>query len=361
MYQDNDFSTNLQAKQWVIWKAECPQVSIPDNFITSILLSQVSAYTPNAYVSAAFSAVLTFSVVFFLLTCCGSAGKMRLRTNTLIDAPNAFEDLKGTSTSFLDSPSNGDFMAVNENMGPEEPKSVTKKPYIVAGLACMCLVFFSLVEDVPGFHGKAEARRCLGLLLFVAIMWAGNPIPAHVTALTVPFLTVILRVIRIPATSDAGSLIPYSLHNRTEHPPGTPIEASQAASIIAGSMFDPVIFLFLGGFAIAAALDKYQLSGRIAAALLSRAGTRPSRILLALLFMGVIFSGFMSNVAATVNSSSIRSSQPFTITPTLNLNLNLNLILTLLGGPHPFDHHTPREEATTGLRLGEASSPGGRV
>ena len=62
-----------------------------------------------------------------------------------------------------------------------------------------------------------------------------------------------------------------------------------------------VIFLFLGGFAIAAALDKYQLSGRIAAGLLSRAGTRPSRILLALLCMGVLFR------------------------PNLNLNLNPNL------------------------------------
>ena len=105
----------------------------------------------------------------------------------------------------------------------------------------------------------------------------------------------------MPKDPDSATLLPWN----TDKQPGDVLDAKAAASVLSSSMFDPVILLFLGGFAIAAALDRYHISSRIATVLLSSAGTRPSRVLLSLLIMGVLFSAFMSNVAAAVLVSSI--------------------------------------------------------
>ena len=146
---------------------------------------------------------------------------------------------------------------------------------------------------------------CLGLLLYASFLWATNPIPAHITALSIPLLAVLLRVCCIPKDPDSSTLLPWDVINGNDYKPGDALEAKAAASVLSSSMFDPVILLFLGGFAIAAALDRYHISSRIASFVLSSAGTRPSRVLLALLVMGVFFSAFMSNVAAAVLVSSI--------------------------------------------------------
>eukprot|EP00658_Telonema_sp_P-2_P054838 TRINITY_DN43612_c0_g2_i2.p1 TRINITY_DN43612_c0_g2~~TRINITY_DN43612_c0_g2_i2.p1 ORF type:complete len:492 (+),score=92.30 TRINITY_DN43612_c0_g2_i2:109-1584(+) len=162
------------------------------------------------------------------------------------------------------------------------------------------------IIDLPGFEGERAAQRCVGLLLYASFLWATNPIPAHITALSIPLLAVLLRVCCVPTDPDSSALLPYNvdIHVNNTH---TVLGAKEAASMLSSSMFDPVILLFLGGFAIAGALDRYNISNRIAAFLLSSAGTRPSRVLLVLLVMGLIFSGFMSNVAAAVLVTSIIS------------------------------------------------------
>lgn len=70
-------------------------------------------------------------------------------------------------------------------------------------------------------------------------------------------------------------------------------------------MWTPVIMLLLGGFAIAAALSKYDIAKRIATFVLSKAGTRPRTVLITNMFVAAFASMWISNVAAPVLCLSI--------------------------------------------------------
>ena len=105
--------------------------------------------------------------------------------------------------------------------------------------------------------------------------------PLFVTGLVVPFLIVVLRVMR----SEDG----------TER-----LSAPDATKRVFASMFSPVIMLLLGGFTIAGALSKFGIAKSMATFVLSKAGTRPNRVLLMNMFVATIASMWISNVAAPV-------------------------------------------------------------
>ncbi len=60
---------------------------------------------------------------------------------------------------------------------------------------------------------------------------------------------------------------------------------------------DPIIFLFLGGFFLAAASTKYRLDLNLARVLLKPFGTNPKFVMLGLMIITAVFSMFMSNTA----------------------------------------------------------------
>jgi anion transporter len=132
--------------------------------------------------------------------------------------------------------------------------------------------------------------------------------PPHITALLIPFLIVVLDVQRVPDFNDDGLVpgkhCPHHESNVTGKP-GDRLSAAEAATVTAAAFFDPVILLFLGGFTMAAALDKYGVSERLAVMLLSKAGKRPSRVLLVIMTLCVFLSMWVSNVAAAVLNSAI--------------------------------------------------------
>jgi phosphate transporter len=70
-------------------------------------------------------------------------------------------------------------------------------------------------------------------------------------------------------------------------------------------MWTPVIMLLLGGFAIAAALSKYGIAKSMATYILSKAGTKPRNVLLMNMFVAMVASMWISNVAAPVLCFSI--------------------------------------------------------
>jgi phosphate transporter len=113
-----------------------------------------------------------------------------------------------------------------------------------------------------------------------------------VTSLLVPFLAVILRVVR----SDQKP------HNR--------LDSKAAATYVFASMWTPVIMLLLGGFTIAAALSKYNIAKMMATFVLSKAGTKPRTVLLTSMFVAMFASMWISNVAAPVLCYSIISVCP---------------------------------------------------
>jgi phosphate transporter len=70
-------------------------------------------------------------------------------------------------------------------------------------------------------------------------------------------------------------------------------------------MWTPVIMLLLGGFAIAAALSKYGIAKSLATYILSKAGSKPRNVLLMNMFVAMVASMWISNVATPVLCFSI--------------------------------------------------------
>ncbi|KAK4954721.1 low-affinity phosphate transporter [Elasticomyces elasticus] len=154
--------------------------------------------------------------------------------------------------------------------------------YILLGIIA---VFFVLLF-VP-IMDKPEQQNCLAMVVFVSLLWATEAIPLFVTSLLVPFLVVVLRVVR-------SDVKPYRR-----------LESKAAASYVFAAMWTPVIMLLLGGFTIAAALSKYNIAKMMATFVLSKAGTKPSTVLITSMFVAMFASMWISNVAAPVLCFSI--------------------------------------------------------
>ncbi len=64
--------------------------------------------------------------------------------------------------------------------------------------------------------------------------------------------------------------------------------------------FDQTIFLFMGGFMMAYAMEKYHLHVRIAYFIILHTGSRPSRVLLGIMLSTFVLSMWISNTATTM-------------------------------------------------------------
>jgi phosphate transporter len=155
--------------------------------------------------------------------------------------------------------------------------------------------FFALVAILAVFAvllsmdimKKREQQNCLAMLVFVSLLWATEVIPLFVTSLLVPFLVVVLRIMR------------------SEDKPHLRLDSPDATKMVFAAMWTPVIMLLLGGFTIAAALSKYHIAKMMATFVLSKAGTRPRTVLITNMFVGMFLSMWISNVAAPVLCFSI--------------------------------------------------------
>ncbi|GAA6061062.1 hypothetical protein JCM10212_000105 [Sporobolomyces blumeae] len=150
---------------------------------------------------------------------------------------------------------------------------------VVAAFCATVLFFFILSSQ---WFDRVEEQNCLALLCFVTIFWALEIVPLFVTGLFVPFLVVILRVIRSTDGEDRRLTSP------------------EATKYIFSQMFSPTIMLLLGGFTLAAALSKQNIDKVLATKVLSFAGTRPRSVLFAYMCVACFASMWISNVAAPV-------------------------------------------------------------
>ncbi|KAF8473955.1 SPX domain-containing protein [Kalaharituber pfeilii] len=149
-----------------------------------------------------------------------------------------------------------------------------------------CVAIFVLLLASP-IMNSPEQQNCLAMLVFVSLLWATEVIPLFVTSLLIPFLVVLLGVLR------------------TDTKPHERLNPKDSAKYIFAAMWTPVIMLLLGGFAIAAALSKYDIAKMMATFVLSKAGTRPRTVLLTNMFVSMFLSMWISNVAAPVLCYSI--------------------------------------------------------
>lgn len=127
----------------------------------------------------------------------------------------------------------------------------------------LSLVFAFIVANTV----EAPVQVQQGLAIFVAIawLWITQALPISATALLIPVLAMVSGI--LPAT--------------------------QAFS----SFASPVIFLFMGGFALAAALQKYSLDASFALKMLSLSSGRPLLAVLLLFLTTALLSMWISNTA----------------------------------------------------------------
>lgn len=112
-------------------------------------------------------------------------------------------------------------------------------------------------------------NKGLALLVFVATLWLTEAIHTTITALIIPILAVLF------------------------HFPEITVQSSLAA------FAHPIIFLFLGGFALAAALQIQKIDQKIAFSLIRLSGGRLSVALLMVYIATAFLSMWMSNTATT--------------------------------------------------------------
>lgn len=148
------------------------------------------------------------------------------------------------------------------------------------------VILFVVMLSVP-IMAQPEQQNCLAILVFVCLLWATEVIPLFVTSLMIPFLITVFEVLRSENAEQAR------------------LPAKEAAKAALASMWTPVIMLLLGGFTIAAALSKYDIARRMATFVLSKAGTRPQTVLVTNMFVSMVLSMWISNVAAPVLCYSI--------------------------------------------------------
>jgi len=114
---------------------------------------------------------------------------------------------------------------------------------------------------------EQPARATLAMLVWMAIWWLTEATDIRVTALLPIALFPLLNIATLQAAT-----APYA---------------------------SPIIFLFLGGFIIATAIQRWGLDKRIALSILKSIGNSPSRIVGGFMLATALLSAFISNTATT--------------------------------------------------------------
>jgi solute carrier family 13 (sodium-dependent dicarboxylate transporter), member 2/3/5 len=162
-------------------------------------------------------------------------------------------------------------VAAKQNRYDDEPDDRTppRPPaktwgFRVLGLVVAATVY--LLLDTAQLSADARTVAAVGALM--AVWWMTEAVPLSATAL--------LPIALFPMLTEADiadATAPYA---------------------------DPIVFLFLGGFLIAIAMQKWNLHRRIALLTLRAVGTHPRRIILGMMISTAFLSMWVSNTATTL-------------------------------------------------------------
>lgn len=145
-----------------------------------------------------------------------------------------------------------------------EGYSTTKKVGLVGGFA-----LFVLVLNLPSPEGMTvEGHRAAAVAFLMAMWWMTEALPLAATA-----------------------LLPIGLY---------PLLGVLSGKEVTLAYGDDNIFLFMGGFFIAMAMQKWNLHERIALNIVIRTGTNPSRLVLGFMLATAFLSMWISNTATTL-------------------------------------------------------------
>lgn len=144
------------------------------------------------------------------------------------------------------------------------------------------------------------ATRCFALLIFTVLLWVTEAIPYFATALLVPIMVVLMQVLKEnptnggSATGNSGSPLGYKLMSN-----------EAAAQFVIDHMFNHTTVLLLGGYTISTAFSRCQLELRIASYLQHTLGEHPTLFILAVMFLGLFLSMWISNHTAPILCAAI--------------------------------------------------------
>ncbi|MBL4615116.1 MAG: anion permease, partial [Magnetovibrio sp.] len=156
-------------------------------------------------------------------------------------------------------------------------------------------------ESIPPSHAHHAASQRLpawfGLVLGIAVfaLMAILPPPGEMplnawrVATVAALMAIWWLTEAIPVAATA--LLPLALF---------PVLGQGSIKVVAAPYANPLIFLFLGGFLIALAVERWGLHKRMALFVLSRAGTKPRQLVGAFMITAAGLSMWISNTASTV-------------------------------------------------------------
>ncbi|TES45589.1 DASS family sodium-coupled anion symporter [Halalkalibacterium halodurans] len=168
-------------------------------------------------------------------------------------------------------------------------------------------------EKPPSYTGPQKVGLMLGPLLFLSVLFFFFPEGLSYEGRMVLAVTLwvatwwITEAIPIPA----ASLLPIIL---------LPITGALDGGTVTASYGNPIIFLFLGGFLIALAMEKWDLHKRIALNILSVIGTSTSSIVLGFMAATGFLSMWVSNTAAVMMMLPIGTAITYQVSQALKSN-----------------------------------------
>jgi sodium-dependent dicarboxylate transporter 2/3/5 len=135
-------------------------------------------------------------------------------------------------------------------------------------LILIALVLFILTQMFPIFSNSQSASNMFSIVVVMAFLWLTEALPLGVTA-----------------------LLPLVLY---------PILQIESTGTTSTNYINSTIFLFMGGFFLSIAMEKWNLHKRLALNLLKLLGTSKHKIILGFLLSTALMSMFLSNTATAM-------------------------------------------------------------
>jgi len=145
----------------------------------------------------------------------------------------------------------------------DETSKIRKILFWLAPVLSICIIQFTDLDPE-----KREITYMLAIAVLMAIWWVTEIIPLGIT-----------------------SLLPVLLF---------PMFGIMDGKAVSSTYFNDIIFLFIGGFMVALAIQKWHLHKRIALWILKKVGVSPARILFGFMLATAFISMWISNTATTM-------------------------------------------------------------